>query len=61
MIIWFAGVPGGKHSDREHHLRNLNVQHRLITFFYKSKALVTLNNFIEHEEMPSQNEAEQTE
>ena len=60
MKIWFAGVPGGKHSDREHHLKALNVKHRLITFFYHDKALVTLKHYAGSENIPSQNDAEQT-
>ena len=61
MIIWLAGVPGGKHSSREGHLRELGVKNRLITFFYKDKALITLKYFIGHEETPPQNDVEQTE
>ena len=61
MVIWLAGVPGGKHSDREHHLRRINIKRRLITFFYKEQALITLKHFVEHEEIPPQNDVELTE
>lgn len=60
MKIWFAGVPGGKHSDREHHLRALNIKNRLITFFYEDKALITLKHYVGSKNTPSQNSVEQT-
>ena len=61
MVIWFAGVPGGKHSDREIHLKQLNVERRLITYFYKEKASITLKYFAGHEKTPPQNSVELTE
>ena len=48
--IYFAGVPAGNQSHREHHLRDCKIENRLITVFYKRQALITLDNFLESHE-----------
>ena len=45
MITYFAGVPGGNQNNREEMLEEDGVKFRLITFFYKSRALVTLKHY----------------
>lgn len=45
MKIYFAGVPGGNQKEREANLEYDGILYRLITFFYKDKALVTLNYY----------------
>lgn len=45
MKIYLAGVPAGNQAKREHHLKRIGVQFRLITFYYPRQANITMQNF----------------
>ena len=45
MKLFFAGVPGGNHASREVGLVTVGIYRRLITFFYKDRAMTTLHTF----------------
>ena len=45
MKIYFAGVPAGLQRTREEELEEKGISHRLVTYFYTKKCMITLKHY----------------
>ena len=45
MRLYFAGVPAGNQAVREHHLKAIGAQFRLVTFYYLKQATITMDKY----------------